>query len=120
MDVGASTGGFTDCMLQNGAVKVYSCGCGPWPAGSEASKRSAGSLHGKTQHPLCDTEDIQEPVAFSSIDVSFISYCWYCSRGEESSDGGRRGGLPHQTSALRPAGESRKETGRRPAIRPFI
>ena len=36
MDVGASTGGFTDCMLQNGAVKVYSVDVGSWAAGLEA------------------------------------------------------------------------------------
>ena len=55
MDVGASTGGFTDCMLQNGAVKVYSVDVGSWPAGLEASERSEGCLHGKDQYPLCDT-----------------------------------------------------------------
>ena len=43
MDVGASTGGFTDCMLQNGAVKVYSV---------EAAERSARCLHGAHEHPL--------------------------------------------------------------------
>ena len=40
MDVGSSTGGFTDCMLQNGAVKVYFRGCGTWPAGLEAAAGS--------------------------------------------------------------------------------
>ena len=50
MDVGSSTGGFTDCMLQNGAVKVYSVDVG----------------HGQP-------EDVADKIDFSSIDVSFIS-----------------------------------------------
>ena len=39
MDIGASTGGFTDCMLQNGAAKSIFCGCGTRTAGLEASQR---------------------------------------------------------------------------------
>ena len=60
MDVGASTGGFTDCMLQNGAVKVYSIDVG------------YGQLDWKLRNDP-RVEDIQEPAQFSSIDVSFIS-----------------------------------------------
>ena len=54
MDVGASTGGFTDCMLQNGGVKVYSID-GIWPAGLEASQRPKSCVHGENQHSLCGT-----------------------------------------------------------------
>ena len=49
-DVGSSTGGFTDCMLQNGAVKVFAI-----YVGLETASGSKGSLHGKDQYPLCDT-----------------------------------------------------------------
>ena len=66
-DVGSSTGGFTDCMLQNGASKVYSvdaaersckgvCNrCRTGAVGLETASGSKGSLHGKDQYPLCDT-----------------------------------------------------------------
>ena len=54
MDVGASTGGFTDCMLQNGGVKVYSIDVGygqlDW---SFATTKSC--VHGENQHSLCGT-----------------------------------------------------------------
>ena len=52
MDVGASTGGFTDCMLQNGAVKVFSVDVGH---GLEASQRPKSCVHGENQHSLCGT-----------------------------------------------------------------
>ena len=52
MDVGASTGGFTDCMLQNGAVKVYSVDVGHGRARLEAAERSARCLYGAHEHPL--------------------------------------------------------------------
>ena len=55
MDVGSSTGGFTDCMLQNGAVKVYAVDVGTRSAGLEASERSACGLHGENQYPLPDS-----------------------------------------------------------------
>ena len=42
MDIGASTGGFTDCMLQNGASKVYAVDVGVRPAGLEPAHRSPG------------------------------------------------------------------------------
>ncbi len=55
MDVGASTGGFTDCMLQNGAEKVYCNRCGLWTIGLETAKRQEPcDLHGKHEYPLRD------------------------------------------------------------------
>ena len=54
-DVGSSTGGFTDCMLQNGAVKVFAIDVGRGQLGLETASGSKGSLHGKDQYPLCDT-----------------------------------------------------------------
>lgn len=55
MDIGASTGGFTDCMLQNGAKKSVFCRCRIRSVCMEAKTGSAGGLHGKDEHPLCDT-----------------------------------------------------------------
>ena len=52
MDIGASTGGFTDCMLQNGAVKVYAR-CGLRPAGVEPAHRRARYQYGENEHPQC-------------------------------------------------------------------
>ena len=51
-DIGASTGGFTDCMLQNGAARGLRCGRGLWSAGLEAAQRPAGGVPGAHQCPL--------------------------------------------------------------------
>ena len=53
-DVGSSTGGFTDCMLQNGAVKVFAIDRS-WTIRLETSPGRACSLHGEDEYPLCDT-----------------------------------------------------------------
>ena len=52
MDIGASTGGFTDCMLQNGAVKVYAVDVAT-AAGVEPAHRCARHQYGKNEHPQC-------------------------------------------------------------------
>ncbi|WP_455714099.1 TlyA family RNA methyltransferase [Anaerosporobacter sp.] len=73
MDVGSSTGGFTDCMLQNGAVKVYAVDVGTNQlAWSLRSDERVISME-KTNIRYVTREDINEPIAFSSIDVAFIS-----------------------------------------------
>ena len=54
-DVGSSTGGFTDCMLQNGAVKVFAIDVGRGQLDWKLRQDRTGSLHGKDQYPLCDT-----------------------------------------------------------------
>ena len=73
MDVGASTGGFTDCMLQNGGVKVYSIDVGygqlDWKLRNDPRVVCMEKINIRYVVP----EDIQEKPAFSSIDVSFIS-----------------------------------------------
>lgn len=73
IDIGSSTGGFTDCMLQNGAVRVYAVDSG------------TGQLHYKLRNDervvvmerrnirYVTTGDIKESCAFASVDVSFIS-----------------------------------------------
>ena len=73
MDIGASTGGFTDCMLQNGAAKVYAVDVGygqlAW------SLRSDGRVVclERTNAPYLTHEQVPEEPAFASVDVSFIS-----------------------------------------------
>ena len=73
MDIGASTGGFTDCMLQNGAVKVYAVDVGygqlAWSLRTDARVINMERTNIRNVKP----EDLTEPVAFFSVDVSFIS-----------------------------------------------
>jgi len=73
MDVGASTGGFTDCMLQNGAVKVYSVDVGHGQLAWKLRNDERVVCMEKTNIRYVTPEDLGEPVDFSSIDVSFIS-----------------------------------------------
>ena len=73
MDIGASTGGFTDCMLQNGAVKVYAVDVGygqlAWSLRTDARVINMERTNIRNVKP----GDLTEPVAFFSVDVSFIS-----------------------------------------------
>lgn len=73
MDVGASTGGFTDCMLQNGAVKVYSIDVGHGQLDWKLRNDPRVVCMERTNIRYVMPEDIGEPAAFVSIDVSFIS-----------------------------------------------
>ena len=73
MDVGASTGGFTDCMLQNGAVKVYSVDVGHGQLDWKLRNDPRVVCMEKTNIRYVTPEQIEEPAAFVSIDVSFIS-----------------------------------------------
>ena len=72
-DIGASTGGFTDCMLQNGAAKVYAVDVGygqlDWKLRSDARVVCLE----RTNARYLSTEQIPETLDFASIDVSFIS-----------------------------------------------
>ena len=73
MDVGSSTGGFTDCMLQNGAIKVYAVDVGHGQLAWKLRNDPRVVCMEKTNIRYVTPEDIGEPVDFSSIDVSFIS-----------------------------------------------
>lgn len=73
MDVGASTGGFTDCMLQNGAVKVYSVDVGHGQLDWKLRNDERVICMERTNMRYVTEEDIEEPAQFVSIDVSFIS-----------------------------------------------
>ena len=73
MDVGASTGGFTDCMLQNGAVKVYAIDVGHGQLDWKLRNDPRVVCMEKTNIRYVTSDDIEEKPDFSSIDVSFIS-----------------------------------------------
>lgn len=73
MDIGASTGGFTDCMLQNGAVKVYSIDVGYGQLAWKLRTDERVINLERTNIRYITEEQIPQPVDFMSIDVSFIS-----------------------------------------------
>ncbi|MGN0496827.1 MAG: TlyA family RNA methyltransferase [Lachnospiraceae bacterium] len=73
MDVGSSTGGFTDCMLQNGAIKVYAVDVGHGQLDWKLRNDSRVVCMEKTNIRYVTPDQIEEPPAFVSIDVSFIS-----------------------------------------------
>ena len=72
-DVGSSTGGFTDCMLQNGARKVFAIDVGRGQLDWKLRNDPRVVCMEKTNIRYVTPDDIGEPVDFSSIDVSFIS-----------------------------------------------
>ncbi len=73
MDIGASTGGFTDCMLQNGAKKVYSVDVGYGQFAWKLRGDPRVVCMEKTNIRYVTPEDIGEALDFASVDVSFIS-----------------------------------------------
>lgn len=73
MDVGSSTGGFTDCMLQNGAVKVYSVDVGTNQLAWKLRQDERVISMEKTNIRYLTPDQIEDEIAFASIDVSFIS-----------------------------------------------
>ena len=73
MDIGASTGGFTDCMLQNGAIKVFSIDVGYGQLAWKLRVDPRVVCIERTNVRYIKFEDIGEYADFASIDVSFIS-----------------------------------------------
>ena len=73
MDIGASTGGFTDCMLQNGAGKVYAIDVGHGQLDWKLRNDERVVCMEKTNFRYVTDADIREPIDFASVDVSFIS-----------------------------------------------
>ncbi len=73
IDIGASTGGFTDCMLQHGAARVYAVDVGAsqmdWRLRSDPRVKLVERLNARNLSP----HDIGEPAGFAAMDVSFIS-----------------------------------------------
>ena len=72
-DIGASTGGFTDCMLQNGAKKVYAVDVGYGQLAWAIRNDPRVVCLERTNARYLTAEQIPEPLDFASIDVSFIS-----------------------------------------------
>ncbi|SFP95755.1 23S rRNA (cytidine1920-2'-O)/16S rRNA (cytidine1409-2'-O)-methyltransferase [Lachnospiraceae bacterium XBB1006] len=73
MDIGASTGGFTDCMLQNGAAKVYSVDVGYGQFAWKLRQDERVVCMEKTNIRYVTPADIEDVLDFASVDVSFIS-----------------------------------------------
>ena len=73
MDIGASTGGFTDCMLQSGAAKVYSVDVGHGQLAWKLRNDERVVCMEKTNFRYMVPDDIEDELDFASADVSFIS-----------------------------------------------
>lgn len=73
MDIGASTGGFTDCMLINGAARVYAVDVGHGQLAWKLRNDERVVCMEKTNFRYMTKEDIPEQPDFASVDVSFIS-----------------------------------------------
>ena len=73
MDIGSSTGGFTDCMLQKGADKVYSVDVGHGQLDWKLRKDERVVVMEQTNFRFLTPEDIDDRIDFASVDVSFIS-----------------------------------------------
>lgn len=73
MDIGASTGGFTDCMLQNGAAKVFAVDVGYGQFAWKLRQDPRVVCMEKTNFRYLTPEDIPDRPDFASVDVSFIS-----------------------------------------------
>ena len=72
-DIGASTGGFTDCMLQNGAERVYAVDVGYGQLAWSLRQDPRVVCLERTNARYLSREQIPEPLDFASVDVSFIS-----------------------------------------------
>lgn len=74
MDIGASTGGFTDCMLQHGAVKVYAVDVGYGQLAWKLREDPRVAVMERTNARSLDPGAFEEGISFASIDVAFISF----------------------------------------------
>jgi 23S rRNA (cytidine1920-2'-O)/16S rRNA (cytidine1409-2'-O)-methyltransferase len=73
MDIGASTGGFTDCMLQNGAAKVYAIDVGYGQLAWKLRTDERVVNLERTNMRKVTREQVPDEIGFFSVDVSFIS-----------------------------------------------
>jgi len=73
LDVGASTGGFTDCLLQNGAVKVYAVDCGRGQLHWRLRRDERVVMMERTNARYMEPSDFDQLAQFAVVDASFIS-----------------------------------------------
>jgi len=90
LDVGASTGGFTDCLLQRGAARVHAVDVGSGQLDWKIRSDARVAVHEKLNARYLRCEDLGEPVDLAVCDVSFISVTLI---------------LPAVTRTLQPGGE---------------
>lgn len=91
LDIGASTGGFTDCMLQNGAKKVFAVDVGTEQLAEKLKNDKRVVSREKLNIRYCGYSDFNEKIDFVSIDVSFISLTKILEAVKRITDGGRNG-----------------------------
>jgi len=73
VDVGASTGGFTDCLLQHGAARVYAVDVGHGQLAEKLRRDPRVVIMDRTNARHLTSASFPEPIAFSVVDASFIS-----------------------------------------------
>ncbi len=73
VDVGASTGGFTDCLLQHGAVRVYAVDVGNGQLAEKLRQDPRVVIMDRTNARHLTVESFPEPIAITLVDASFIS-----------------------------------------------
>ena len=73
LDVGASTGGFTDCLLQRGAARVYAVDVGSGQIDAKLRGDPRVILREEVNARFLSSEHVPEPVSLAAVDVSFIS-----------------------------------------------
>lgn len=73
LDIGSSTGGFTDCLLQHGAARVYAVDVGKGLLHWKLRNNERVAVREDTNARYLSRSDVPEPVQFAAIDVSFIS-----------------------------------------------
>lgn len=113
MDVGSSTGGFTDCMLQNGVAKVYSVDVGTNQLAWKLRQDERVISMEKTNIRYLTPDQIEDKIAFASIDVSFISLTKVLTPVRELLDG--EGEL---VSLIKPQFEAgREKVGKKGVVR---
>ena len=95
-DIGASTGGFTDCMLQNGATKVYAVDVGYGQLDWKLRSDERVVCMERTNARYLDRDQIPDELDFASIDVSFISLKLILPAVHRVLKRGRTCRLPHQ------------------------
>ena len=107
MDIGASTGGFTDCMLQNGATKVYSVDVGQGQLAWKLRNDERVVCMEQTNFRYVTPEDIPDALDFASVDVSFISLTKILIPARNLLKAGGSDGMSDQATVRSGQGQSR-------------